>query len=124
MQFRSFLTTIVVLSTLTLSTVSLAQMTGGNKDLVVGSDAPPMTVEWAKGSYDATSDKPYIVDFWATWCGPCIRSIPHLTRLQKEYELEGLQVIGISVDADTDLVKTFCPKAGPKDGLHRWHRYQ
>ena len=115
MQFRSFLTTIVVLSTLTLSTVSLAQMTGGgNKDLVVGSDAPPMTVEWAKGSYDATSDKPYIVEFWATWCSPCKKSIPHLTHLQKEYELEGLQVIGISIDANTDLVKPFVQKMGRK----------
>jgi len=115
MQFRSFLTTIAVLSTLTLSTVSLAQLSGGrNKDLKVGSAAPPMTVEWAKGNYDATSDAPYIVEFWATWCAPCIRSIPHLTHLQKEYEFEGLQVIGISVDANTELVKPFVQKQGRK----------
>jgi thiol-disulfide isomerase/thioredoxin len=115
MQFRSFLTTIVVLSTLTLSTISLAQMTGGrNKDLEVGSDAPPMTVEWVKGSYDATSDAPYIVEFWATWCAPCKKSIPHLTYLQKEYEFEGLQVIGISKDENTDLVNPFVQKMGRK----------
>jgi thiol-disulfide isomerase/thioredoxin len=115
MQFRSFLTTIAVISTLTLSTVSLAQLSGGrNKDLEVGSAAPPMTVEWAKGSYDATSDAPYIVEFWATWCAPCIRSIPHLTHLQKEYGFEGLQVIGISVDANTELVKPFVQKQGRK----------
>ena len=42
--------------------------------------------------------KVIIVDFWATWCGPCKASIPHLIELQKEYGTQGLEVVGISLD--------------------------
>ncbi|HEX7877786.1 MAG TPA: TlpA disulfide reductase family protein [Candidatus Eisenbacteria bacterium] len=42
--------------------------------------------------------KVVIIDFWATWCGPCKASIPHLIELQKEYQAQGLEVVGISLD--------------------------
>ncbi|MDZ4806219.1 MAG: TlpA disulfide reductase family protein [Candidatus Eisenbacteria bacterium] len=42
--------------------------------------------------------KVVIVDFWATWCGPCKMSIPHLIELQNEYKEQGLEVVGISLD--------------------------
>ena len=39
-----------------------------------------------------------LVDFWATWCGPCRKSIPHLSELHTEYAEQGFEVIGISLD--------------------------
>jgi thiol-disulfide isomerase/thioredoxin len=42
--------------------------------------------------------KVVIVDFWATWCGPCKASIPHLIELQNQYKEQGLEVVGISLD--------------------------
>jgi len=42
--------------------------------------------------------KVLIVDFWATWCGPCKASIPHLIELQQQYKAQGLEVVGISLD--------------------------
>jgi len=42
--------------------------------------------------------KVMIVDFWATWCGPCKASIPHLVELQEKYRAQGLEVVGISLD--------------------------
>lgn len=49
--------------------------------------------------------KVLILDFYATWCDPCRRSIPHLVGLQKKYEAQGLQVIGLNVGGPEDKSK-------------------
>jgi thiol-disulfide isomerase/thioredoxin len=64
-----------------------------------GDAAPALKVEkWLKG--DAVKKfepgKAYIIEFWATWCGPCIASMPHLSQLQKEYKDKGLTIIGMT----------------------------
>lgn len=43
-----------------------------------------------------------ILDFWATWCGPCKMEIPHLIELQEKYRDQGLTVIGITYDDNPD----------------------
>jgi thiol-disulfide isomerase/thioredoxin len=71
--------------------------------LVAGSPAPALTIEkWVKGSPvpALAKGKVYVIEFWATWCGPCIVSMPHLSALQKEYADEGVTVIGVT-SADT-----------------------
>jgi thiol-disulfide isomerase/thioredoxin len=42
--------------------------------------------------------KALLIDFWATWCGPCRESIPHLVHLYKTYRGQGLEVVGLSMD--------------------------
>lgn len=57
--------------------------------------------------------KAYLVDFWATWCGPCIDSIPHLQSLHQKYKAKGLVVIGQDVwENDPSKVKAFIEKTG------------
>jgi thiol-disulfide isomerase/thioredoxin len=44
--------------------------------------------------------RPRIINFWATWCGPCRREIPLLNSLQHDYQSDHLQIIGIAIDFD------------------------
>ena len=50
------------------------------------------------------SGRPLIVNYWATWCPPCIREIPLLTRLRQDYKTQSLEVIGIAVDVRDDVL--------------------
>jgi thiol-disulfide isomerase/thioredoxin len=57
--------------------------------------------------------KNYVVEFWATWCGPCKTSIPHLTELQKKNP--GVAFVGVSIlEEDQDKVKPFVDEMGEK----------
>jgi len=82
--------------------------------MTIGSVAPPLDVEhWVSdgdGQFKPVTDfkagRVYIVEFWATWCGPCISSMPHLAETQTAYADKDVQLISIS-DEDLETVETF-----------------
>ena len=52
--------------------------------------------------------KVVLLDFWATWCGPCKESIPHLVQIYKSNHEKGIELIGMSIDkGDADTVRHF-----------------
>lgn len=55
------------------------------------------------------SGKPLIVNFWATWCAPCVREMPELSALQSEIAPNGMQLIGIGIDS-ADNIAQFAEK--------------
>jgi thiol-disulfide isomerase/thioredoxin len=94
------------------------------KVLSVGDKAPALTIEkWIKGEpvTGFEKGKVYVVEFWATWCGPCIASMPHISELQKKYKDKGLTVIGTNIwedqkynDETLQKVKDFVAEQGDK----------
>ncbi len=81
----------------------------------VGEPVPDLkNVQWVKGGpvdiSQGRGGNVYLIEFWATWCPPCLESIPHLTALQEKYKKDGLIVVGISIDKDIETVVNFVSK--------------
>lgn len=65
---------------------------------IEGKPAPKLSISnWigTPTTIEANRGKVVIVDFWATWCGPCMRSLPHNVELYKQYAAKGLVIIGV-----------------------------
>jgi len=79
----------------------------------LGDSAPELKIaNWVKGEpVKVRWDGVYVVEFWATWCGPCKQSIPHLTEMQKKYKQ--VAFVGIS-DEKVPLVSSFVKDMGDK----------
>lgn len=85
--------------------------------LKTGDSAPKvLPKQWAQGDEvkDFEGDKVYIVEFWATWCGPCIAAIPHLNEIYKKNKDKGLVVIGQNLGEDEKTISAFIKKMGSK----------
>ena len=92
----SLLLVFVILST-------KAQVNQTTATLTIGDDVPRLEVhKWLKGTpiQQFEKGKVYVVEFWATWCGPCIMAMPHLSALARQYK-DKVDFVGVSVWENT-----------------------
>ena len=80
--------------------------------LGIGSDAPPLDIAHYFHENDPKvtkfkSGQVYVVEFWATWCPPCVASMPHLAELQTKYRDKGVQIVSISDESVEEIQAIF-----------------
>jgi thiol-disulfide isomerase/thioredoxin len=81
--------------------------------LVVGTLFPGFVEKDLQGRTLSLADykvKIVLIDFWATWCGPCVSELPHVLKTYNKYHSDGFEVIGISLDQDETLLREFLKK--------------
>jgi peroxiredoxin len=99
------------------SFVFLALLTGcyrGSRPARIGTSAPDFTVKDADRSVSLGElhGQVVVLNFWATWCAPCVEEIPSLVALSQKMKPKGVTVLGVSVDADGDAYHRFIKDHG------------
>lgn len=83
--------------------------------LTPGETAPAISGKDQNGnevSLESLKGKVVLLDFWATWCGPCRASLPHVKELWEKYNGKGMQVLAVSLDRDADAWKQYIAESG------------
>lgn len=94
---------------LALITVVLVGCYRGSRPPRIGTAAPDFTVQDTdrKVTLSEFHGQVVVLNFWATWCGPCVEEMPSLVQLQQRFKGKGLTVIGVSIDVDGDAYHKF-----------------
>jgi peroxiredoxin len=85
------------------------------KIVTVGDKAPEFTITTDSGKQISRSDfggRLLVLNFWATWCPPCVEELPSLVEFQKRLAASGVVVLGVSVDTNEPAYRAFLQKAG------------
>ncbi len=89
------------------TTAGMPLLTSDNIDGRIAPNWSLPTPEGTQLSLSAFKGHPVVLDFWATWCGPCREEIPIWEQLQKQYANKGLVIVGISEDDHKQDVLSF-----------------
>ena len=124
---RGTLITTVIIATCFFAGIFLAEYIRSNKQVahlppvlqtntqdLTGKPAPDFSLMDVSGQSRNVSEwqgKVLVINFWATWCPPCLEEIPHFIKLQDKYGDQGLQFLGIALE-DVDDVMNFANKLG------------
>lgn len=103
MSTSSMIRKLTALTTLALLALTLNTQAGWK----AGSLLPDLTKFKLEGSPPDLKGKVVMIDFWASWCGPCKASFPILNRLQREYGPKGFVIVAVNQDESSALMQAF-----------------
>jgi len=86
-------------------------LTGGATGASVSDIALATFPEAGKHAFSLDRGQVVVIDAWATWCAPCLRSLPLLQTLRRDYAARGVRVYAVSVDEDRAQIPTFLASA-------------
>ena len=88
---------------------SLSGCYSGTRPPRIGSNAPDFTVQDSQNKITLSQYRGQVVvlNFWATWCPPCIEEMPSLVEMQRRMKAKGVTVLAVSVDVDEGAYKQF-----------------
>lgn len=94
--------------------VALIGCYSGNRPPRIGQNAPDFTVQDSDHKVTLSEFRGQIVvlNFWATWCPPCVEEMPSLIQMQSMMKNKGVTVLGVSIDVDNDAYHKFLKQYG------------
>ena len=97
-----------------LSLLALAGCYTGSRPPRIGSNAPDFTVQDGQNKLTLSQFRGQVVvlNFWATWCPPCVEEMPSLVEMQRRMKAKGVTVLAVSVDVDDGAYRQFLKDHG------------
>jgi cytochrome c biogenesis protein CcmG/thiol:disulfide interchange protein DsbE len=92
-----------------LALIILCGCYGGSRPPRIGTAAPDFTVQDADRKVELRDfrGKTVVLNFWATWCPPCVEEMPSLVQLEQRMGNKGVTILGVSIDVDADAYHKF-----------------
>ena len=100
---------LIFISLVTLSLNSMQRINQEATELVTDYDVQVVNFQQFQPLLHMDNDTIYVVNFWATWCGPCVREVPYFEQLREEYKGEELKIRMVSLDFSEDLNSRVIP---------------
>jgi peroxiredoxin len=89
--------------------LALSGCYSGTRPPRIGSNAPDFTVQdgQTKVTLSQLRGQVVVLNFWATWCAPCVEEVPSLVEMQRRLKAKGVTVLAVSVDVDDNAYRQF-----------------